>query len=329
MIRLRLENTPRVAKFTEPRGNLQLTSQEIERRLCKLKWKNGKKYKGKTYATAGWLIRLNNRERNPNIKAKDWGPTLGDNHLLIMAMYRKGLGCKTIANSLNLTHQPLKRMLHSVGLITKSSIERNQRIYENKAGKGSMELRLAYFSEQKLIKATIKDYDLSYLYYYWPDFNEMIKRRYALRNYYGNLDKRREAAKHYAKKRYRKNKAAMNNAHIASIIRTRLYNVLRGNTKSAPTLRLLGCSLSHAIAHIEQKFANGMSWDNHGKWHIDHIKPCASFDLSRPQEQAKCFHYTNLQPMWAADNISKGSRYGRRLYRYKQPNPTPTKKAII
>lgn len=54
-----------------------------------------------------------------------------------------------------------------------------------------------------------------------------------------------------------------------------------------------------------------MSWENRGNfgWHVDHIKPCASFDLTKPEEQAKCFHYTNLQPLWARENIAKGDKY--------------------
>ena len=52
-----------------------------------------------------------------------------------------------------------------------------------------------------------------------------------------------------------------------------------------------------------------MSWGNYGKWHVDHIRPCASFNLVNEEEQKKCFHYTNLQPLWAKDNLSKGSKY--------------------
>jgi HNH endonuclease. len=54
-----------------------------------------------------------------------------------------------------------------------------------------------------------------------------------------------------------------------------------------------------------------MSWDNYGRdgWHIDHIRPCASFDLTDPEQQRQCFHYTNLQPLWAADNIRKGAKW--------------------
>jgi hypothetical protein len=52
-----------------------------------------------------------------------------------------------------------------------------------------------------------------------------------------------------------------------------------------------------------------MTRENHGLWHVDHIRPCASFDLTDPEQQAICFHYTNLQPLWAIDNIKKGARY--------------------
>jgi hypothetical protein len=52
-----------------------------------------------------------------------------------------------------------------------------------------------------------------------------------------------------------------------------------------------------------------MTWENHGKWHIDHIKPGALFNLINIEEQKKCFHYTNLQPLWASENLSKGCKY--------------------
>ena len=94
-------------------------------------------------------------------------------------------------------------------------------------------------------------------------------------------------------------------------IKTRMRLALKGIIKkSASTEKLLGCSFNKAKSHIESQFQTGMTWENHGKygWHIDHIKPCASFDLSNPDEQKICFHYTNLQPLWAKDNLAKGDR---------------------
>jgi hypothetical protein len=61
---------------------------------------------------------------------------------------------------------------------------------------------------------------------------------------------------------------------------------------------------------LQSKFKEVITWENHGKYagHIDHIIPCASFDLTDPEQQKKCFHYTNLQPLWAHENLSKGAK---------------------
>ena len=94
-------------------------------------------------------------------------------------------------------------------------------------------------------------------------------------------------------------------------LRSRIYKVLKGNPKLSTTTKLIGCSIDKLKHHLESKFTKGMSWSNYGTWHIDHIKPCASFDLSKPSEQRKCFNYKNLQPLWAKDNLSKGKNYGK------------------
>jgi hypothetical protein len=86
----------------------------------------------------------------------------------------------------------------------------------------------------------------------------------------------------------------------------RLYMAVK--EKTGKTMDLTGCSKEELTVHLESKFTEGMTWDNYGKWHIDHILPCASFNLEDPQEQKKCFHWTNLQPLWAIDNIRKGSK---------------------
>lgn len=84
----------------------------------------------------------------------------------------------------------------------------------------------------------------------------------------------------------------------------------QGTIKSKRTLELLGTSIEIFRQWLESQFTKGMTWSNIGKfgWHIDHVKPCASFDLTDPHQQKACFHYTNLQPLWWRDNLSKGAR---------------------
>lgn len=93
-------------------------------------------------------------------------------------------------------------------------------------------------------------------------------------------------------------------------LRRRILSAIKDKRKSDLSENLLGCSWMEARRHIESLWKDGMSWDNYGMhgWHIDHIKPCASFDLSKPEQQKKCFHYTNLQPLWAKDNLKKGAK---------------------
>ena len=92
-------------------------------------------------------------------------------------------------------------------------------------------------------------------------------------------------------------------------LRTRLYQALKKLKKSDSTMKLTGCTLEQLKKHIESKFKDRMSWDNYGVWHVDHIIPCAQFDLSDPEQQKICFHYTNLQPLWAKENMSKGAKW--------------------
>lgn len=88
-------------------------------------------------------------------------------------------------------------------------------------------------------------------------------------------------------------------------LRSRLTAALKGLCKAAPTRELLGCSAEELKKHLESLFQPGMSWENRQEWHIDHIRPCASFNLLEPEQQRCCFHYSNLQPLWAKDNIAK------------------------
>ena len=93
-------------------------------------------------------------------------------------------------------------------------------------------------------------------------------------------------------------------------LRRRVSLALNGLNKSKSTIELLGCTIDEFKIYISNKFDSQMSWDNYGiyGWHIDHIIPCSSFDLTDPKQQKICFHYTNLQPLWAIDNLKKGNK---------------------
>ena len=138
-----------------------------------------------------------------------------------------------------------------------------------------------------------------------------IKRQYNILN----SDKIKTADKRYKNlhKEQRNNRDRIRRKYDIAFkmeiyIRNRIRRALKGN-KSKTTVKLIGCSINFLKNYLERQFTKGMSWDNYGKWHIDHIKPCCSFDLTKSSEQRKCFHYTNLQPLWAMDNLKKGAKY--------------------
>jgi hypothetical protein len=98
---------------------------------------------------------------------------------------------------------------------------------------------------------------------------------------------------------------------ITTVLRSQLYWLIKyyKGIKHVSILELVGCTREHLLKHIESQFKDGMSWENAGQWHIDHIIPCSSFNLENLEDQKKCFHYTNLQPLWAVDNIRKHNKY--------------------
>lgn len=91
--------------------------------------------------------------------------------------------------------------------------------------------------------------------------------------------------------------------------------------KAGPTLELLGCTADQYRIYLEGLFEPGMSWQNWASdgWHIDHVRPLASFDLDVPAEQRAAFHYSNTRPMWAKENLRKSSTWNgvRRTYSEK------------
>jgi hypothetical protein len=157
--------------------------------------------------------------------------------------------------------------------------------------------------------------------------------------YLGRIDKNLEYAKNYRNKNRAKIReyerafyATHPEARIAKSIRIRVWHSLnRGEKtarKSGKTFDLVGCSIDGLRSYLEARFKPGMTWENWGKgvgkWHIDHVKPLAGFDLTSVEQQKEAFHFTNLQPLWSEENWTKGDRDPSEvpsLYCYPQPCP--------
>jgi len=134
-----------------------------------------------------------------------------------------------------------------------------------------------------------------------PEKRRVIDSKYWKKYYEANKENLNEANREYKLKKRHINI----NFKLLHNIRGRVYKVLKRNSKRGSTLELIGCSVESLKKHLEKQFKSGMTWANHGKWHIDHIIPCCKFDLTKASEQRKCFHYTNLQPLWAEENLKK------------------------
>ena len=171
------------------------------------------------------------------------------------------------------------------------------------------------------VKEKMKLYDLKHKKQYYINNREEIlkkqkirakkpevierKKKYNKKYRINNLEKIKQLNAVYIREKYKTDL----NYKLTKVLRARIRMALKHNSKKSRTTELLGASISVVWNYLEKKFKPGMTRKNHGLWHIDHIKPCASFDLTKPEEQAKCFHYTNLQPLWAKENISKGAKY--------------------
>lgn len=124
--------------------------------------------------------------------------------------------------------------------------------------------------------------------------------------------KKTAVCKEYARK-YMKRRSEDPTFRLISNLRCRVRRALTktGSMKVAVMKEFIGCTVDQLRLYLESQFREGMSWDNYGKWHIDHIKPVASFDMNDPTQQRQCFYYTNLQPLWAMENFLKSDNINK------------------
>lgn len=133
-----------------------------------------------------------------------------------------------------------------------------------------------------------------------PEWYKRTNKEY----YQANKERMKENSKRSLYRRMEEDKGFL----ILQRLRKRMYEAMKGRVKSKRTIELIGCSVEELHDHIEKQFVDGMSWENYGEWHVDHIMPCALFDFNKVEHQQECFNYKNLQPLWAEDNIRKGKK---------------------
>lgn len=145
------------------------------------------------------------------------------------------------------------------------------------------------------------------------DPNYEIKRRWRRKN----LAKHNETNRLWRQnnpdyyRKYMKSRRQLDvNFRLIDNLRHRLWSALTGNFKSGSAIEDLGCTIDQLKSWIMYQFQPGMTWENYGEWHIDHVKPLSSFDLTTREQILKACNWYNLQPLWAKDNLRKGNTDG-------------------
>jgi len=142
----------------------------------------------------------------------------------------------------------------------------------------------------------------------YEEQNKEKRKKYLSKYNFINQEKLKRRRNQYCKRRRKMDI----NYKIRCNLSCRIRDAVKNNGKSARTMQLVGCTIPELKLYLLNKFLSGMTWDNYGKgrdkWNIDHIIPCSSFDLQDPEQQKKCFHYSNLQPLWETDNLKKGNK---------------------
>jgi hypothetical protein len=211
----------------------------------------------------------------------------------ILHLYNeKLLGSHSISKLVGLNKQIILRTLKENGVILGSSGRKfigGKKIAEKKYRDKNKERLDEYYKEWSKNK---KDHRKEYLKQYREKNKEKIKE---------------------VKRNYQKHKRHTDPIYkLISNFRTAIYTVLKENKldKYSNYFNMVGYSALELKEHLEKRFTNGMSWDNYGEWHIDHIKPISSFifETTEDDEFKQCWSLENLQPMWGIENIKKGNK---------------------
>lgn len=180
----------------------------------------------------------------------------------------------------------------------KTNFNKNRKEYLLKYYESNKEKMLEKQKERYVEK---KDYILQYGKEYRSNNKQKIKEYNKV-----NKDKINSWTRKYREKRKKEDNVFKFKSNVRSLITSSFKRGTNQFRKNAKTETILGCTIQEFIKHIQSKFTEGMTLNNHGEWHLDHIYPVS---LATTEEQIiKLNHYTNFQPLWAEDNLSKGSK---------------------
>ena len=206
----------------------------------------------------------------------------------LVRRYQAGAGVKALAKQLGTNHvKILRRIRATCGVIKVRQFGNKNAVKEKFAGKTVA----AWQSEA------------------WNDEWKAMSQYDETKHWGGLWVRNRTTNREYRRAMDAKHRRDKSNYYISKLLRCRVWSVLKGVKKSKPTLTMLGCTLEQFRQYMQAQFKRGMAWNNMGShWHIDHIIPCSAFDLSKPEQQAICFHYTNMQPLEAKRNLAKRAK---------------------
>lgn len=191
----------------------------------------------------------------------------------------------------------------------KNCVRNNRQKYDQKIGYDNRKKK--YHSDPQFRKKMIK----------WSTKPPGSRNEYLKKYYQLNKEKMQKNSKEYRENNrervnkwlqtYYKDPSKRVARNMYNRVRIALFTQL--TKKKVGTQELCGCTWNELVRYLEARFKKGMTWQNygkgHGKWSIDHIVPCDSFDLTVPEEMHKCFHYSNMQPLWTSENSSKRNNY--------------------
>lgn len=281
-----------------------MTAAEMENALCSVK-----RPRGQLKTRGLHLYDLMKPSAPLPVSIKGYGGSVSQFPFVLgLAMRLHGDGAKTVGKKLNLPWEPFQNIVRNLGmkpLTNKESRNLPTLLPDDKAQ------RLYEEAAMKSIGETRKDMT-------WARHPDSLK-HFASKRYYENPQAHNDQCMKWRNKNRHKLNANRRawmpkyykenpSARIADNLRARLSSAVKRAAvgRKGSAVKDLGCSLDFLMSYLETRFDSNMSWENYGSyWHIDHVLPLASFDLTkRAQLKAAC-HYTNLQPMEASANMSK------------------------